>query len=220
MTKQALQAVFFDFDGVIVDSSTIKTEGFRILFDQYDDGTVTKIVNYHQKHGGISRVDKIRHVYHHMLGMPLTDEELSFWSGEYSKLVLEKVVNADWIAGAEDFLRDIHGAVPAFVISGTPEDELRNIINKRKITDYFQEVLGSPVKKPAHIRNLLNTYSLTPDQCIFVGDALTDYNAAAETGLHFIGIRGEIDFPPGTTVLPDCGKLREEIRRHFTQQEE
>ena len=215
MNQKTLQAVFFDFDGVIVDSNTIKTEGFRVLFGQYDDDIITKIVKYHHKHGGISRVDKISYVHHHMLGSPLTDDELSCWSRKYSKLVLEKVVDADWIAGAEDFLKSMCGTVPIFVISGTPGNELRDIIKQRKMSDYFREILGSPVKKPTHIRSLLSAYNLTPERCIFVGDALTDYNAAKETGLHFIGIQGEIDFPPGTTVLPDCRKLQIEISRQF-----
>lgn len=214
-----LQALFFDFDGVIVDSSTIKTDGYRILFDQYDDKFISKIVKYHQKHGGISRVDKIRYAHHHMLESPLTDDELSYWSEKYSKLVLEKVISTDWIAGAEDFLKSIHGSMPVFVISGTPEDELRYIIKQRKMEVYFQEILGSPVQKPAHIRNLLKAYNLFPEQCIFIGDALTDYNAARETGLDFIGIKGEVDFPSGTAVLPNCRELQEEIKKNFIWQE-
>jgi HAD superfamily hydrolase (TIGR01549 family) len=214
---KTLQAIFFDFDGVLVDSSDIKTNGFRILFKQYDDRVVDKIASYHQLHGGISRVDKIRHIHHHMLGSPLTDDELSRWAEEYSRLVLEKVINVDWIAGAEEFLNSAHGTIPVFVISGTPENELREIVRKRKIVDYFQEILGSPVRKPAHIRNLLSDYNLTPERCVFVGDALTDYNAAAETELCFIGIQGDVDFPAGTTVLPDCRSLQEEITKLFPQ---
>lgn len=214
---KTLQAIFFDFDGVLVDSSDIKTDGFRILFSQYDDRVVNKIANYHQLHGGISRVDKIRHIHQHMLGTALTDNELSRWSKEYSRLVLENVIHVDWIAGAEEFLKNVPATVPVFVISGTPEDELKEIIKRRKIANYFQEILGSPVRKPAHIRNLLSDYSLTPERCVFVGDALTDYNAAIETQLYFIGIQGDVDFPPGTTVLPDCCLLQEEITKLFPQ---
>lgn len=218
MNKKNLQAVFFDFDGVIVDSNTIKTEGFRILFNRYDKKIINKIVNYHQEHGGISRVDKIRYVHHHILESPLTDDELSYWNKKYSKLVLEKVISTNWIAGAKDFLESLHSSIPVFVISGTPEDELRHIIKQRKMEVYFQEILGSPVRKPDHIRNLLSSYCLTPEQCIFIGDALTDYNAARETGLNFIGIQGEIIFPSGTAVLPNCRELQREIENHFIWQ--
>jgi phosphoglycolate phosphatase-like HAD superfamily hydrolase len=75
----------------------------------------------------------------------------------------------------------------------------------------FDEILGSPVRKPVHIRDLLNKYQLSPNGCVFVGDALTDYNAAVETGLHFIGIRTEVDFPDGTFSLPDCSSLKEAV---------
>jgi len=212
---KSLQAIFFDYDGVLIDSSNIKTNGFQTLFNNYDDGVVDKVVNYHQQHGGISRVDKIRDIHQHILGTPLTDDELFHWAEEYSKLVMEKVIKVNWIAGAEEFLDSVHGTMPVFVISGTPEEELREIIKKRKTPDYFQEILGSPVRKPAHIRNLLSAYNLTPERCVFVGDALTDFDAAAETHLRFIGIQGDIDFPPGTTVLPDCLTLQEKITNLF-----
>jgi HAD superfamily hydrolase (TIGR01549 family) len=213
--KHPLQAVFFDFDGVIVDSNRIKTEAFRTLFKDYDQATVAKVVAYHQRHGGISRVEKIRYVHEHFLNQPLTGEELDRWAGEFSQLVVEKVVGAAWIDGAKEFLESSQAAWPMFLISGTPEDELRHIVERRKISGYFQAILGSPVGKPYHIRHLLADYRLNPSHCIFVGDALTDFNAARETGLHFIGIRGEVAFPEGTTVLPDCRGLRQAIAAHF-----
>ena len=85
------------------------------------------------------------------------------------------------------------------------------------MSGYFQEVLGSPIRKPVHIRNLLSKYRLVPDHCVFVGDALTDYNASRETGLQFIGIQGEVAFPEGTTVLPDCRELEGAIAAFFTR---
>ncbi len=214
-SKQTLQAIFFDFDGVIVDSNPTKTEAFRTLFSNYNEKIVEQIVAYHQQHGGISRVEKIRYAHRHIIKQPLTDEELAAWAAEYSKLVMEKVIDARWIEGTKEFLDKIQGSLPIFVISGTPEPELREIIERRKMSGYFREILGSPVKKPAHIRKLLSDYQLVPKDCVFVGDALTDFNAARETGLQFIGIRGEVTFPDGTTVLSDCRGLEQAISEHF-----
>jgi len=211
MIKQKIQAIFFDFDGVIVDSTRTKTEAFCTLFRSFDEDTVKSIVDYHKQHGGISRVDKIAYAHRTIIGKPLSGEELAHWAASYSELVLEKVVAVDWIAGAIEFLDAVQNRVLLFVISGTPEDELNHILKRRKIAAYFQEILGSPTRKPAHIRNLLSKFQLDPGQCIFVGDALTDYNAALETGLHFIGIQGEVPFPAGTTVLPDCRGLQKAV---------
>ena len=132
MTKKLrLQALFFDFDGVIVDSNSTKTEAFMTLFSDYDEDIVAEIVAYHRLHGGISRVEKIQYAHKHLIQKPLTAEELSLWAARYSKLVVEKVISIDWIAGAKEFLDSHQAALPIFVISGTPEDELKHIVEHR-----------------------------------------------------------------------------------------
>lgn len=204
-----LQALFFDFDGVVVDSAKIKTESFRILFQEYSGELIKKIVDHHVQNGGISRVEKIAYVHEHLLGKRLSDQELRKWSERYSRLVIEKVIEVDWIAGAEEFFAaGCAENVKVFVISGTPEDELCHILDARGMSPLFHERLGSPVKKPVHIRRLLSSYDLDPQACVFIGDALTDYNAARETGLHFVGIQGEVELPDDALVLEDCRKLR------------
>jgi HAD superfamily hydrolase (TIGR01549 family) len=213
--KYPLHAIFFDFDGVIIDSNATKSEAFRTLFAGYDEKIIAEVVTYHQQHGGISRVEKILHAHGTIIKQPLTEEELAIWAGEYARLVVDKVIAVDWIAGAKEFLDNVAGALPVYVISGTPEEELRHIIIQRKMSGYFQEILGSPTRKPEHIRRLLTRYRLFPEHCLFVGDALTDFNAAKETGLHFIGIQGEAVFPKGTMVLSDCRGLQDVLKHQF-----
>ncbi len=215
MRKLPLQALFFDFDGVLVDSNSTKTGAFRTLFAGYDKKSVAAIVAYHKQHGGISRVEKIEYAHRHILKQPLSDAELVHWTTAYSELVVNRVIDAPWIDGAQEFLDSIQGALPIFVISGTPEDELRYIIERRNMTGYFHKILGSPIRKPEHIRNLLVSCKLVPERCVFIGDALTDYNAAKVAGLQFIGIQGEVSFPDGATILPDCRGLRGAIAAHF-----
>lgn len=214
--QRRLRALFFDFDGVIVDSIQTKTEAFRILFRECSDDVIQKVEAYHIQHGGISRVDKIAHAHEHFIGTPLDEEELGRWSTRYSDLVVEKVIEVPWIRGAEEFLESTRDStLNVFVISGTPETELKYIIDQRGIADYFDECLGSPMRKPAHITNVLKKYQLQPSQCVFIGDALTDYHAAKETGLHFVGIQGEVAFPSGTLVLEDCRSLQRAINNIF-----
>jgi HAD superfamily hydrolase (TIGR01549 family) len=211
MTFSKLSALFFDFDGVLVDSAYIKKAAFKELFKSYGKTVVSQVINYHCLHGGISRVDKISYVHEFILGKPLSAAELQHWGQNYSQYVVEKVVAAEWIRGAQEFLEELNNQLPIFVISGTPEDELKEVICRRKMEEYFREILGSPIRKPAHINNLLTTYNLSPENCVFVGDALTDYDAAQETGMSFIGIQGDIEFPDATIVLPDCRELKQKI---------
>jgi len=214
--SKTLRALFFDFDGVIVDSIETKTEAFRMLFKDYPDDVIQEVLDYHKQHGGISRVDKIALAHEQYIGSPLNKANLKAWSDRYSELVVEKVVEVSWIKGAVEFLDSVcDSTIHVFVISGTPEPELKYIIDKRGIAKYFRQSLGSPIRKSPHIRRLLAQYKLQPEECVFIGDALTDYDAAKETGLHFVGIQGEIKFPAGTVVLDDCQGLQPAIDNIF-----
>lgn len=201
-------AYFFDFDGVLVDSVGVKTDAFAALFEPYGHEILARVLEHHRLHGGISRVDKIQYSHTHFVGAALSEVELANWSQDYSRLVLERVIKADWIAGAREFLEEVYEQSLVFVISGTPEDELVQVIRVRQIDHYFSEILGSPTRKPEHVRNLVAKYGLDPAACVFIGDALTDYDAARETGLQFIGIQGDVSFPDGALVLPDCTGLK------------
>lgn len=200
-------AFFFDFDGVLVDSTATKTNAYRELFKAHGPKVVSEVVSYHQQHAGISRVDKIDYSHKHILATPYSKTEVSRQIAKYSSMVLEKVVQAAWVPGAQEFVESCYQQVPLFIISGTPHDELNEIVRRRDMDHYFREILGSPTRKPSHIRCLVKRYKLNIQNCFFIGDALTDYDAARETGMPFIGILSETQFPDNTVVLPDCLNL-------------
>lgn len=205
------EAIFFDFDGVIIDSVSIKKEAFRKLFKDFDQGLVEKVVAYHVRHGGISRVKKIQYFFEQVLKKPLSAEALKEWSLRFSELVTGPVIKAPWIPGVENFLKKFENKITMFVVSGTPQAEMVEIVSKRNIRHYFTEVFGSPTLKPTHVRNMMKQYHLNHQRCYFIGDAMTDYQAALDTGLNFIGIQGDNSFPEGTLVLPDCRCLEQNI---------
>lgn len=216
--QSQLRALFFDFDGVIVDSVHTKTEAFRTLFQGYSEEIIAKVLEYHRLHGGISRVHKISHAHEYFIGTPLGEDELEQWAKRYSELVVEKVIAEKWITGAREFLEKASRTeLKIFVISGTPEVELRYIIKEKGLEHIFHEQHGSPVRKPDHIRNLLQSYKLKPAECVFIGDAYTDYDAAKETGLYFIGVQGDVEFPQGTMVLENCMSLQTALDSLFPE---
>jgi len=214
-TKEKLQAIFFDFDGVILDSTRTKTQGFVSLFKDYGSEIIDKVIRHHRKNGGISRVEKIKYAHETIIGKPLTPAEIDQWADRYSRLVVKKVTQCPWIKGAREFLDSCPKDLKIFVISGTPALELTHVIEQREMAHYFHEILGSPTKKPDHIRRLLKKHGLNPTCCVFVGDALTDFHAARETRLRFVGIQGEAAFPDGTRCLTDCRDLRTAVKEHF-----
>jgi beta-phosphoglucomutase-like phosphatase (HAD superfamily) len=86
------EALFFDFDGVLVDSVSIKKEAFRKLFEDYDRKLVDELVAYHFKNGGISRVKKIQIFFKQILKKPLSEERFKELSLRFSNYVKAAVI--------------------------------------------------------------------------------------------------------------------------------
>lgn len=77
---------------------------------------------------------------------------------------------------------------------------------------YFTEVRGSPLLKPAIIEELLARHAIDRARSVMVGDAPTDYHAALETGIAFIGRvppGRPSPFPEGTRVVPDLSSVED-----------
>lgn len=206
----ALDAIFFDFDGVLAESADIKTAAFRELYKDCGDDVLAAVLAHHRAHGGVSRIQKIRYCHRELLGIDVDHDELAMLGRRFSRLVVDAVVESDWVDGARELLDALVGRRPLFVVSGTPEPELRDIIARRNMTEYFTVVRGSPPDKVTVIRTLLADHGLAAERVLFIGDAMTDYDAARETGLRFIGrVRPDegSPFPEATTIVPDLRHL-------------
>ncbi len=211
MTIILPDAIFFDFDGVLVDSTPIKVEAFTRLYSEIaPPDKLEPILAHLDGKEGISRVEKILEVHRDFLGIDLSEAELGELAGRYSRLVVDAVVACPAVAGASQFLDAHAGRIPLFVVTGTPETEILGIVERRGMGHWFTAVRGSPPRKPPIIRELLAAHGLGAGRCAFIGDAIYDWESARDTELHFVGRvpDGEPSpFPPGTVTLPDLTDL-------------
>ena len=205
---QDWQALFFDFDGVLVDSVEVKTRAFGRLFEPFGQEVMEKVVDHHRRHSGVTRVDKFRHYYQEFLRKPLAEEELAELCRRFAQLVVDEVVAAPEIPGAEAFLQAVVGHLPCFVVSAAPESEVREIVQRRGWSQYFREVRGAPRSKRENLEILLGQYSLNPGRCWFFGDAESDYRAAQVCGVHFLGVVPGPEAPL-LQVAPDIAWVRD-----------
>lgn len=198
------QAVFFDFDGVILDSVDVKTRAFAAMFRPYGPEVERAVVEYHLANGGVSRFKKFEYYYKHILQKPINQEILEALSREFNQLALDGVLAAPFIDGALDTLKQLkQQGIPAFVVSGTPYEEIKAIVEKRNLAPYFLEVHGSPRTKQEIIQDIAGCYGYRLWNCLFIGDATTDYEAAKVCGTMFLGIvkdKEKSPFPKGELV--------------------
>jgi len=200
-------AIIFDFDGVILDSVRVKTHAFAKLFSSFGPDAVRRMVAYHEAHGGISRFRKFEWFYKEIVGRLPSEAEVQDLGRQFEELAFDGVLGAPWIPGAHEFLEQNKNRYRCFVASGTPDAELRTIVQRRGLNDCFVEIQGSPATKDEIIRRFLNDHALMPCDTVFVGDAMTDYVAAHECGLRFVGVGAGSSFPEGTTVIPNLTSL-------------
>lgn len=196
-----IKCVIFDFDGVIAKSVDVKTEAFRRLFCEYPQH-LEAITRYHTSNGGISRFDKFRFIYGNILKEDLGEVKFKELCESFSGLVKEQVINADYVEGAGELLDKFLGRYRMFVVSGTPEKEMREIVRHKGLDKYFSQVYGSPAKKADLINGILRDNNYQPDEVIFIGDSVNDLNAAAEADVRFIARVDEPGAPWAAGVNP------------------
>lgn len=198
------QAVFFDFDGVIADSTDIKARAFAELFAKYGPATQEAVVRFHLDNGGMPRHCKLRHCCERIAGIAADDLHLDRLGQRFAELVFDGVLAAPLMPGAAESLRWLEREqIPAFVVSATPHDEMNRVAERKGLGQFFLEVHGSPRNKTEIIADVVCRFDFAPQRCLFIGDALADLRAAGETGLHFLGIvpAGSASLFPADTAV-------------------
>lgn len=183
-----IKAIFWDFDGVIADSVNVKTEAFYDLYLPFGKDVAEKVKQYHLANGGVSRFKKFEYWQTELLGnpAPVPQEVIDDLASRFSALVMEKVINAPYIKGVYDTIVKYSSLVSNYIISGTPTDEMKAIIDGRGLTPYFKDVLGSPETKENLTTQLMQKEGFDSREVIFIGDATSDYRSALQNNTWFI----------------------------------
>jgi HAD superfamily hydrolase (TIGR01549 family) len=114
------------------------------------------------------------------------------------------------VPGAIELIRQQAGKIPLFVASGTPETELKVIVERRGLSPYFTEVRGAPALKKTIIAEILSAYSLKPEAVLMIGDAMADLEGAQANNTAFLGRVHPSDanpFPANIQTVPDLRGL-------------
>jgi phosphoglycolate phosphatase-like HAD superfamily hydrolase len=181
------KAIIFDFDGVISESLDVKTEAFAEMYRPYGKEIEEKVRKHHESNGGISRFEKFRIYQEDYLGKEVNDTIIDRLANKFSELVMDKVIHAPYVTDADTFIRNHHEDYDFFISTGTPEQEIKVILERKGLNTFFKEVHGSPEKKPEHVKGIMDRHGYKTSEVVFIGDAPTDIEAARINGITFIG---------------------------------
>ncbi len=179
-----IKAAILDFDGVILESVEVKGKVFEEVFDDYPDAK-KEILAYHYANGGVSRFEKFRYIYEHILKQPLSDQLFQQLCQRFENLVVARVLAVDFVPGAKKFIEQYHQRINLYIVSATPDEEIKHIVKARGIDVFFKGVHGSPETKSAWTLQILLKGKYQPHEVIWVGDALSDWQAAMDHGIKF-----------------------------------
>lgn len=184
-TLQNKEVFFFDFDGVLKDSLKVKSEVFRLLFEQFGVGFTRKVLNHHFSNLGLSRLKKIP-LYLSWAGLPEDESTLDEYLKKFSEISIQQVIESPDVAGYRKYLREASSKGRVILISATPQEDLELITRKMMIRDLFFEVHGAPVEKSKVIRELINSQGFSPNSAVMFGDSDVDFFAAQCSNIDFI----------------------------------
>jgi len=169
--------ILWDFDGVVKESTAIKNQAYSQMFSKFGKEVLEKVMEHHGRNGGISREVKIPLYFSQFIGFNLNSREISEKCSEFSTMVVQKVIGAPWVDGVQDYLKSNPYKQRFVLVTGTPQEEIIEILTRLEILECFHSVYGSPTTKENAIFQELKSGTKVQD-CLFIGDSTTDYEAA------------------------------------------
>lgn len=209
--------VVFDFDGVLVDSNAVKRDAYRHIFAGAP-GSEPVVETVLQSNTEDDRSGVIRAILRGLSRAgPGTSSDLDELVGEYEEryntICEEHAATCAEVRGASSALTRLAKRHPLYIISATPEEPLRRIVQRRNWNRYFRDVLGRPRTKGENLDRVLRREGIKGEGVVFVGDGRRDLDAAREAGCRFVGVRNEFnDFDRvGLTMIDDLTGLADLI---------
>jgi phosphoglycolate phosphatase-like HAD superfamily hydrolase len=183
-----IKNIIFDWDGVILDSNSVKDRAFEYVLRDYDEVKVAKLLAYHQANGGISRFVKFRMFFEKMLDQTITANQVEELSRQFSDFALKELVDsALQISESVAWVKVNFDKYNFHVASGSEESELIRVAQAQELAHFFKSFHGSPTPKPELVKSILSSNEYLAEETLLIGDSINDFRAAEANSIAFCG---------------------------------
>jgi HAD superfamily hydrolase (TIGR01549 family) len=190
-----IEAIIFDFDGVLVKSNEIRKRTYFNIFPETPERD--KIVEECLKSSKTkTRWGLIEDIILKLKEKRLIDykdleNEKKKYVDKYSKITEEKTSIAEEVRGSKESLRELSKKYDIFIVSGTTQESLDVVVKNRGLSTYFKGVYGTMPRKRSKIeliKKILQDFRLDSKKIIYIGDGEEDLETAKFYNMIFIGL--------------------------------
>lgn len=188
-------AAIFDFDGTLVDTVRAKIDAYYTLLpDTAAHRAIVAAVLKDDPEGS-------RHVVIPRMAERAGIGDATPLIAQYGEEVRRRVHAAEELPGASAMLKALHRRMALYVASNTPEADVREAVEHRGWTPYFEGVHGYPERKVERVERIIRERSIAPGRVAVVGDGASDEAAASAHGCAFFKIAGPGDLKLAARAL-------------------
>ena len=193
----ALQAVIFDFDGVIADSEPLHFRAFQQALAE--DGLELSPKQYYARYLGYDDIGMFQ-AFGEDRGLPMESARVTeLVARKGAKLQAMLTAGSVLFPGAVEFVRAAARAVPIAIASGALRHEIDEVIAAAGVSDLFSAIVASgdtPESKPSpapyrlafeRLRDAAGI-ALDPRRCVAIEDSRWGLESARGAGLRCVGV--------------------------------
>jgi beta-phosphoglucomutase len=225
-----LQAVVFDFDGVLANSEPLHLQVYQVLLE--DEGIPFSADEYYARYLGFDDIGVFEALARDK-GLRV-DGRMQALIDKKTEIFQSLVRKGDvFFEAAESCLRAVAGAVPVAIASGALREEIDLILSGRRLGDLVPVIVaagdtarGKPAPDPySRAVDLLSKRTgrvLAPQHIVAIEDSRWGLESAREAGLRTIGVTTSYEAPAlanADLVLPHIGHITLEVLESLVSSE-
>ena len=185
--KLPIQTIIFDFDYTLVDSAQGTIDGVNFAFEEMglpiaSDDAVCRTI-------GLSLPDILT---------ALAGDAYAEYVDEFTRLFLQRadetmVALAEFYAGVPQTVKALQGlGIQLAIVSQKTRRYIQPILEKENLLEAFEAIVGGGdaafKPDPEGLRLAISQTGSVPENCLYVGDSVTDAETARRAGIAFIAV--------------------------------
>jgi beta-phosphoglucomutase len=186
-----IEAIVFDFDGVLVDSEPLHLRAYQEVLEPF--GLSLPREKYYSSYLGYDDAGVFRAVAE-ARDWPLDEQKLNALIAEKSRVFDELLAGGDVMyPGAPECVARLAAVWPLGIASGAARPEIETMLRGRGLERYFRFIVASgetAASKPAPdpYRKAASLHGHPPEACVAIEDSRWGIESAKAAGLWCIGI--------------------------------